>query len=39
MLEEQGQQVDLYDPFNYNDPSVFYKKYDFITAAEVVGHL
>ena len=39
LLEEQGQQVDLYDPFYYNDPSVFHKKYDFICASEVVEHL
>ncbi len=39
LLEEQGQQMDLYDPFYYNDPSVFDKKYDFICATEVVEHL
>jgi SAM-dependent methyltransferase len=39
LLEEQGQQVDLYDPFYYNDPSVFNKNYDFICATEVVEHL
>jgi 2-polyprenyl-3-methyl-5-hydroxy-6-metoxy-1,4-benzoquinol methylase len=39
LLEEGGQQVDLYDPFYYNDHSVFYKNYDFITATEVVEHL
>ena len=39
LLEAQGQQVDLYDPFYFNDPSVFHKKYDFITATEVVEHL
>lgn len=39
LLEEQGQQVDLYDPFYYDDPSVFHKKYDFICATEVVEHL
>ncbi|MFH2045883.1 MAG: class I SAM-dependent methyltransferase [Pseudomonadota bacterium] len=39
LLEEGGQQVDLYDPFYYNDPSVFYKNYDFICATEVVEHL
>ena len=39
ILEEQGQQVDLYDPIYYNDPSVFYKNYDFICATEVVEHL
>ena len=39
LLEEQGQTVDLYDPFYHNDLSVFYKNYDFITATEVVEHL
>ena len=39
LLEEQGQQMDLYDPFYHNDPSVFSKKYDFISASEVVEHL
>lgn len=39
LLEEQGQQVDLYDPFYYDEPSVFHKKYDFICATEVVEHL
>ncbi len=39
LMEEQGQQVDLYDPIYFNDPSVFKKKYDFICATEVVEHL
>ena len=39
LLEEQDQQMDLYDPLYYNDPSVFNKKYDFICATEVVEHL
>jgi len=39
LLEAQGQQVDLYDPFYYSDPSAFHKKYDFICATEVVEHL
>ena len=39
MMEQQGRQMDLYDPFYYNDPSVFDKKYDFICATEVVEHL
>jgi SAM-dependent methyltransferase len=38
-FEEQGHHVDLYDPFYYNDPGVFEKKYDFICATEVVEHL
>lgn len=39
ILEEQGQQMDLYDPLYYNDPSVLSKAYDFITATEVVEHM
>lgn len=39
VLEESGHQVDLYDPFYYNDASVFDKAYDFICATEVVEHL
>lgn len=39
VLEESGHPVDLYDPFYYNDTSVFDKAYDFICATEVVEHL
>ncbi|BBO66216.1 2-polyprenyl-3-methyl-5-hydroxy-6-metoxy-1,4-benz oquinol methylase [Desulfosarcina alkanivorans] len=39
LLEEQGHEVDLYDPFYCNDPSVFDRTYDFICATEVVEHL
>lgn len=39
LFEEQGYQMDLYDPFYCNDPAVFEKKYDFICATEVVEHL
>ena len=39
MLEECGHSVNLYDKFYANDISVFEKKYDFITATEVVEHL
>lgn len=39
LLEEKGHRVDLYDPFYYNDSSVFSKNYDFICATEVVEHL
>lgn len=39
LLNEHGHQVDLYDPFYHNDPSVFHKNYDFICATEVVEHL
>ncbi len=39
MLKEQGQQVDIYDPFYFNNSSVFEKNYDYICATEVVEHL
>ena len=39
LLQEQGHQVDLYDPFFFADDSVFDKEYDFICATEVVEHL
>ncbi len=39
LLEEEGHQVELYDPFYQNNSSVFIKKYDFICASEVVEHL
>jgi hypothetical protein len=39
IFEEQGHQMDLYDPFYCNDQVVFEKKYDFICATEVVEHL
>lgn len=39
MLEEQGHQMNIYDPFYNKDPSVFDTNYDFITATEVVEHL
>ena len=39
MFEEAGHTVALYDPFYANDPSVFERQYDFITATEVVEHL
>ena len=39
LLEERGHQVDLYDPFYYNDASVFNRNYDFICATEVLEHL
>ncbi len=39
LFEEQGHQMDLYDPFYYNDTAVFERKYDFICATEVVEHL
>ena len=39
MLEEQGYQVALYDPFFEPDAAVLEGEYDFITASEVVEHL
>lgn len=39
LFEAQGHQMDLYDPFYYNDPEIFDKQYDFICATEVVEHL
>ena len=39
MLEEYGHQMDLYDPFYYNNPLLFSTQYDFICATEVVEHL
>ena len=39
ILEKYGHQMDIYDPFYYKNPLVFYKKYDFICATEVVEHL
>lgn len=38
MMEENGFDVELYDPFFYPDKSVFYKEYNFITCTEVVEH-
>lgn len=39
LFEERGHQMDRYDRFYRNDPTVFNKKYDFICATEVVEHL
>lgn len=39
IIEEQGHQMDLYDPFYYNEPSMLSNTYDFITATEVVEHM
>ncbi len=39
IIEEHGHRMDLYDPLYAEDPTVFTKKYDFITATEVVEHL
>ena len=39
MLEDFGHQVALFDKFYAKDTSVFNRKYDFITATEVIEHL
>ena len=39
MLQEQGLSMSLYDPFFSPDRSVLDRRYDFITATEVVEHL
>lgn len=39
MFEEAGHRVDLFDPFYADNPRVFDRRYDFITASEVVEHL
>jgi 2-polyprenyl-3-methyl-5-hydroxy-6-metoxy-1,4-benzoquinol methylase len=39
MMEENGHRMDLYDPFYYNEPSVWGRSYDFICATEVLEHL
>jgi hypothetical protein len=39
MLGEVGFTVSLYDPFYFPDPEVFNRRYDAITATEVVEHL
>lgn len=39
MFEEDGFDMDIYDYFYANDPTVFENKYDFITTTEVIEHL
>lgn len=39
LFEVHGHQMDLYDPFYYKNPTVFEKRYDFISATEVLEHL
>lgn len=39
MFKEAGHKMKIYDHFYENNPSVLEKKYDFITATEVVEHL
>ena len=38
LIEQHGHRVTLYDPLYHRDRTVFDKKYDFITATEVVEH-
>lgn len=39
MLEEQGMNVALYDPFYYPNKNALLTKYHFVTATEVLEHL
>ncbi len=39
MLEEQGYDVELFDPYYANEPSRLEGSYDFITCSEVLEHL
>lgn len=39
LFEEEGHSMNIYDPFYADNPEVFEKMYDFITATEVVEHL
>ena len=39
ILEEKGHHVELYDKFYASKDSVFNKRFDFITATEVIEHL
>lgn len=39
MLTEAGHEVTLYDPFYARQPAALTRRYDFITATEVVEHL
>jgi 2-polyprenyl-3-methyl-5-hydroxy-6-metoxy-1,4-benzoquinol methylase len=39
MMKEAGYDMEVYDPFYFNNPVVLDKKYDFITSTEVVEHL
>ena len=38
MLQTEGFQIDLYDPFFFPDKKVFTKKYNFITCTETAEH-
>ena len=39
MFQAHGYTVDIYDKFYAHNPEVFQRKYDFVTATEVVEHL
>ena len=39
LMQEQGFSMKLYDPFFHKDTDVLSKKYDFITATEVIEHI
>jgi 2-polyprenyl-3-methyl-5-hydroxy-6-metoxy-1,4-benzoquinol methylase len=39
MFAEAGYDIAIYDPYYAADPSVWQRRYDFITASEVVEHL
>lgn len=39
IMERHGHNMDLYDPFYFNNTDVFSNTYGFITATEVVEHL
>ena len=38
LLKDQNYQIELYDPFFWNDPNLLYKQYDYIIACEVIEH-
>lgn len=38
LLEEEGFNIELYDPFFHNYPNKLYKKYDYIICCEVMEH-
>jgi SAM-dependent methyltransferase len=38
VLQQIGYAIDLYDPFFYNDQSIFSNTYDFIACCEVIEH-
>ncbi len=38
LLQDQGYNVELYDPFFWNNPGVLKSKYDYIACCEVIEH-